>query len=372
LVQAGELGTPAIRAMFAIRLEDREAAAATLPGLSRLARLMSPSSPILGYVGEAFALAGSNEEREQWLAKLRPLEMVQVTTSPIPHTYEGPMQRVLGLLEASLGRYVEADRLLESARQVCRTHRFGPWIARLSLERARVQLAAGHVEEARSLFEEAAQIAAELGMRGIESKARTALGVSRQVASLDAPTPEETERMHLTRESEVWRVSWRSHVVRVKATRGVELLARLVAAAGERIHVLALAGDSDAVLAETDAGDASDRRAVAAYRSRLAAIDGSISAAEGSGAGGRLRELQREREILLAEISRSIGLGGRLRKVGSATERARVAVTRRLKDVVARIADADAALGQHLRDEVRTGTYCVYLEMRSGSSRLRS
>jgi hypothetical protein len=369
-VWAGELGTPALRAMFGLRLEDRKGVAAVLPGLARFARLMSSESPMLGFVGEAFALAGSKEEREEWLAKLRPLESLQVTSGPIPQTYEGPMRRVLGLLEASLGRFAQANGFLESARQLCRAHRLAPWVARLSLERARVQMASGGVESARALFEEAARTAAELGMRGIEGKALAALGESRPVASSSVPRPGAPEQVRLAREGEVWRVSWGSHVVRVKDSRGVELLARLVAAAGERIHVLALAGDSDAALPESSAGDASDRRAVAAYRSRLAAIDNSLAAAESGGVRGRSQELRREREILLAEISRAIGLGGRLRRVGSATERARVAVTRRLKDAVARIAEVDPVLGQHLRDEVRTGTYCVYFELVNNSRNL--
>jgi hypothetical protein len=140
----------------------------------------------------------------------------------------------------------------------------------------------------------------------------------------------------------------------------VQLLARLVASPAERIHVLALAGDGEGTFPETDAGDASDRRAVAAYRARLVTLDDDIAAADARTDRRNADELRRERALLLAEISRAIGLGGRLRKVGSATERARVAVTRRLKDAVARISDVDAALGAHLRAELRTGTYCIY------------
>jgi hypothetical protein len=112
-------------------------------------------------------------------------------------------------------------------------------------------------------------------------------------------------------------------------------------------------------LPESDAGEAADRRAVAAYRARLAQIDERLAQLDETSTS-RAAALGREREQLVAEISRAVGLGGRLRKVGSATERARVAVTRRLRDAVARIGEASPAIGAHLAAELRTGTYASY------------
>ncbi len=145
----------------------------------------------------------------------------------------------------------------------------------------------------------------------------------------------------------------------MRDSRGVELLAKLVASPGERIHALALAGDGDAVLPESDAGEALDRKAVSAYRARLAKIDDDMARAESLAEPIPLG-LRRERDLLVAEISRAIGLGGRLRKVGSATERARINVTRRLKDAVSRITEANPEIGRHLEREIRTGTHCSY------------
>ena len=355
---AGDLGTLAIQTMFALRLEDREGAAAALPGLAHFARVLPVDSPSLGIVGEAVALAGSNEDRASWLGRLLPFVGREITTAPIPYTYEGPIARAVGLLEASLGRLDAADARLEAARATCRAQRFTPWVARLSLERGRVALAAGRGNEARTLFDEAASTARELGMRGIEAKARAAMGGG---ARVPVPAPAtDPESILLTREGEVWRVAWAARVVRVRDSRGVQLLAKLVASRGERIHALVLAGDGEVALPETDAGEAVDRRAVAAYRARLAMIDDEIASTESGTDARRADRLRRERGMLVEEIARAIGLGGRLRKVGSATERARIAVTRRLKDAVARIAELDEDLGRHLRAEVRTGTYCSY------------
>jgi hypothetical protein len=55
-----------------------------------------------------------------------------------------------------------------------------------------------------------------------------------------------------------------------------------------------------------------------------------------------------------------VGLGGRDRRTGSASERARVAVTRAVRQAIARIAEHHAPLGEHLQHSIRTGTYCAY------------
>ena len=41
-------------------------------------------------------------------------------------------------------------------------------------------------------------------------------------------------------------------------------------------------------------------------------------------------------------------------------ERARKAVTWRIRDAISRITGADRALGDHFRRSVRTGAFCVY------------
>jgi hypothetical protein len=147
----------------------------------------------------------------------------------------------------------------------------------------------------------------------------------------------------------------------VRDSRGVQLLAKLIAAPGERIHALALAADGEFV-PESDAGEVVDTKAIAAYRARLSTIDEALAAAEARADGRRMEQYRREREALVAEITRAVGLGGRLRKVGSATERARINVTRRLKDAIARIAEASPELGRHLELQIRTGTYCSFGE----------
>jgi hypothetical protein len=146
----------------------------------------------------------------------------------------------------------------------------------------------------------------------------------------------------------------------VKHSRGVELITRLVARPGEDVHVLTLASDTEAELADSAAGDALDAQARREYRTRLDQIARIVESAGLRNDTDAVEALEEERGLLERELSRATGLGGRSRPSGSLAERARVNVQRRVKEAILRIAEADPEVGLHLRRAVRTGTYCTY------------
>jgi hypothetical protein len=127
---------------------------------------------------------------------------------------------------------------------------------------------------------------------------------------------------------------------------------------GREFHVIDLAGG------ECDAGDAGpllDAEAKSAYRRRLAEIEDDITEAQTLRDDARVASAQRERDFVVRELSRAVGLGGRDRRAGAASERARAAVTRAIRHAMSRISAEHASLGEHLERTVRTGTFCVYL-----------
>ena len=64
---------------------------------------------------------------------------------------------------------------------------------------------------------------------------------------------------------------------------------------------------------------------------------------------------------MLAELRRAAGLGGRGRGLGTSTsERARKAVTARIRDAIHRVGAVLPELGAHLDRSVLTGTTCRY------------
>ena len=118
---------------------------------------------------------------------------------------------------------------------------------------------------------------------------------------------------------------------------------------------------ADAVAEGTGAGlPALDDQARDAYRRRLAEVDDDIEEATQLNDTGRLELAQHDREYLIAELKRAIGLGGRHRTVGGTAERARTSVTRSLRYALGRFAEHHPSLAAHLEQSVHTGTYCSY------------
>ena len=177
------------------------------------------------------------------------------------------------------------------------------------------------------------------------------------------------------REGDYWLVAFDGNTVRVRDLKGMHYLARLLADPGREYHAL------DLVAAETgadarvdsnraaglsrsslgDAGEVLDARAKRAYRRRLAEIEADIDEARAAGDGERAAQADAERDFLMQELARAVGLGGRDRRAASASERARVGVTRAVRHAMTRIGEHHPELGEHLGRTIRTGTYCAYV-----------
>jgi len=104
-----------------------------------------------------------------------------------------------------------------------------------------------------------------------------------------------------------------------------------------------------------------DARAKDAYRRRLAEIEEDIEEARALADSEREAQAETERDFLVRELSRAVGLGGRDRRAGSASERARASVTRAVRSAMVRIREQIPSLGEHLDRSVRTGVYCAYV-----------
>jgi hypothetical protein len=103
-----------------------------------------------------------------------------------------------------------------------------------------------------------------------------------------------------------------------------------------------------------------DPAAKNAYRARIAALGDEIAEAARRGDEERAARTRTEREFVIRELERALGIGGRDREAGSHAERARVNVTRAIRAAIKRIAGYDAALGAELKTAVRTGAFCAY------------
>ena len=171
------------------------------------------------------------------------------------------------------------------------------------------------------------------------------------------------------REGEFWTLAYAGVVTRVKDSKGVRDIARLIAAGGRGVAAVDLVSEArepsrgrpDAGPGhEGDAGEVIDAEARAQYRARLVELEEAIDDAQRCNDPYRAGQARDERELILAELGAAVGLAGRPRRALDPAERARKAVAGRIRESMHHIAVAHPALGRHLERSVRTGSFCVY------------
>ena len=156
----------------------------------------------------------------------------------------------------------------------------------------------------------------------------------------------------------LWELTFDGRAAAVPHSKGLSDIARLLAAPDTEVHVLDLI---DAVDRSGPAGDVVDRRTLAAYRQRLTNLDGDIEDAERDHDLERRARAAAERQAVLDELARATGTGGRARPFANhPAERARKAVSGRVRDAIRKLTPVLPELAEHLDRTIVTGTYCRY------------
>jgi hypothetical protein len=269
--------------------------------------------------------------------------------------FVGSVSHYLGLLAAATGRSDLARRHLGAAVAVHERLGARPWVLSSRFELARVLAsdAASH-DQVRDLLSDVHAEAQRLGLGPLSRKALELLGPS--------GTP---GRGVFRRTGTSWTLSYAGQTVQLPDAKGLRDLAILLSRPDQpvpAIELLALSGGGQ--LARTDlrlgADAVLDQRAKGEYRQRLRELEEEIADAQSLGDADQAERAREERQAIAHELAAALGLAGRDRGLGGGSERARKAVTARLRDSIARISQTHPRLGHHLEVSVTTGTHCAY------------
>jgi hypothetical protein len=187
------------------------------------------------------------------------------------------------------------------------------------------------------------------------------VGATGRLAQLEASVrePNEPTANLFVLGGDVWSITFDGQTCSLTDRKGLRDVARLVAEPGREVAAQELIATGGTVI-DTGVGSVIDAEARDAYRERLVEIDTELDTADAGGDREKSGALAAEQAALIAELRGAYGLGGRPRRAGSSAERARTAVRSRIRDALQRVEVVHPALGRHLKNSVRTGTYCVY------------
>ena len=258
---------------------------------------------------EAAARCGTSSQRRQLYQRLLPLAGTHVVCGAAV-AYAGAVDHYLGLLAASLGEPSAATAHLAAA--AAQHHQLGAtaWARLSTQERARL-----------------GQAAATAGTANL-----------------------------FRRDGAVWHITYRGQAIRMPDAKGLRDIATLLARPGELVRATQLAG----LVTPAGADPVLDDRARAAYKARLTELDQDIDDATASNDPERAARAAAERDALISELTHALGLGGRSRRLGDDSERARKAVTARIHHAIGHLQRYHPDLAAHLRAAIRTGTACAY------------
>ena len=201
-------------------------------------------------------------------------------------------------------------------------------------------------------------------------------GPERESVLADAAQPALAGNVML-REGDYWTLGFGGRVTRIKDSKGLRDLAKLLSRPGTQIGCfeLAFAGSgrstnlADRRAAEENlgiqggVGPLLDAEAREEYRARLLELEVDIESAEADNNSELASQLRLEREFILRELKSALGLGGRARQALDPAERARKAVAGRIREAIGHVEALHPDLGTHLRYSIRTGAYCSYVPL---------
>jgi hypothetical protein len=184
------------------------------------------------------------------------------------------------------------------------------------------------------------------------------------------------------RQDDYWVIVYHGKRALLKDSRGLHCLALLLRYPGCEFHVgelLAHLFEAPALLVPEIAGGfrkdggaqlvtvglssghpVLDAQAKAQYKHRLNELREEFDEAGQRNDAHRAAKAQEEMDAIAQHLFSAIGLGGRDRKTSSDAERARCAVTKRIKQAIQKIAETIPALGHHFSARIKTGYFCSY------------
>lgn len=174
--------------------------------------------------------------------------------------------------------------------------------------------------------------------------------------SLHQPVATDTRGNIFQQNGKIRSISYMGVTAQMPDSKGCSDIATLLAQPGKYFH----STDFTGLLVE-NGQEVIDAKARKEYMGRVRDLQEEINNADRDNDIARLQKLEEEYDKLLQHLGAAIGADGKSRKFQRSTDKARSAVTQRIKSAIKKITEVHPVLGNHLQRTIKTGMYCAYL-----------
>ncbi|HYG18543.1 MAG TPA: hypothetical protein VD816_06420 [Ohtaekwangia sp.] len=161
---------------------------------------------------------------------------------------------------------------------------------------------------------------------------------------------------YFRKENDLWQLSFEGVTVHMADMKGLHDLVKLLEQPEKQFHCLELMGSKLGMRAEP----VFDERAKRSYQKKIQELQEEIRWSESNNDLQRTTILHEEYDSIVEHLSASLNLRGRPRRSNDVADKARSAVTWRLRTTIRKIEHIHPYLGRHLSSAVKTGTFCAY------------
>lgn len=156
---------------------------------------------------------------------------------------------------------------------------------------------------------------------------------------------------------DMWHLGFLGQTVNLKNAKGFHDISKLLSNPDNEFHCMELMGG---ISNSTFEMPTLDHKAKMEYQKQIRKLSMEIEDAKELKNYELLKKLEEKYDSLVAHLSQSLGLAGKPREIGSPVEKARSAITWRIRSAIKKIKTVHPALAKHLSKSISTGTYCAY------------
>jgi TolB-like protein/tetratricopeptide (TPR) repeat protein len=163
-------------------------------------------------------------------------------------------------------------------------------------------------------------------------------------------------RNHFLKDTGAWRISYDGSIVQIPELKGFYDIRKMLEEPRQVFHCAELMESK----VDEKGEKLIDEKARKQYQEKILALQHEMAAADQRNDYVYAEKLQEEYDQLIDYLSSALGLKGKLRESGGTVEKARSAITWRIRKAIARIEQHHPPLGAHLSNAIKTGTLCSY------------